>query len=451
MKYVFRMFLIIGILFSASRCGTSSSSSSSNIPTLSLKCGSAACVKQITGGHMKVYDFKFALLFLTVLSCENLMATAAGQAPFTFTRSIRNSIGFVMGYADGTASGDFYAQTNCATEDPAPGLTSDCTDAPPRSGLVDTAADIMSELQTMLNGAGITSCSAIPASGTASLTMSSGTSVTATFFTPTHSVPAAWSNGGTAYTKGVKLSMTIANSTTLMAAEFACGTASAFVRLNMQVGSHAPGYYRYINIVSGEKSGGIKTAEVFISEVNPTNSRVRGAYALSLDINESNTTYKIKGTVSVNDGSVGGMDYINLHGNYTTQNVSSFFKRYVLTNNSYINGSTLAAMSGATSAAVGTSANYNFTDDWCNVQSYSGGYPNCDSTIAAQTAGTIVTKQGCIDVANPTTAPTSNAYCTGLTPSDPDAPVIDSSGAFSPAWAINTMHTKIDVTGIENP
>lgn len=400
---------------------------------------------------MKKNILSFGLVLLTLTLSEGSHATSAGQAPFTFVRSIRSSIGFVMGYADGTSSGDFYAQTNCPVEDPAPGFTSDCSDAPPRAGLVATASSMMNQLQTMLNGAGITSCGAIPASGTANLTSSSGTSVTATFFTPTHSVPSGWVNGGTAFTKGVKLSMTISSISTLMAAEFACGVSSAFVKLNMQVGSHAPGYYRYINIVTGEKSDGVKTGEVFISEVNPSTNRVRGAYALSLDIKESDTTYKIKGTISVNDGSVGGMDYVNLHGNYSTQNVSAFLKRFTLANGSYIDGSTLAGMSGATSAAVGTTSSYNFTDDWCDVQSYSGGNPNCNTALAAQTAGNVITKQGCIDISHPTNTLTSNSYCSGMAPTDPSAPSIDSSGAFSPSWAINTMHTKIDVTGIENP
>lgn len=400
---------------------------------------------------MKLNQNKLKVFVFAVIIGGNLMAESAGYAPFTFVSSIRNNIGFVMGYADGNSSADFYAQQNCPSQDPKPGITADCTDAPPRAGLVDVAAKMMNQLQTMLNGAGISSCEAIPATGTASLTSAEGTSVTATFFTPTHSIPSGWTSGGTAYTKGVKLAMSLVGLNTLMAAEFSCGVESAFVKLNMQVGAHAPGYYRYINIVTGQKANSIKTGEVFISEFNPSNSRVRGAYALSLDIEEANTTYRIKGTVSVNEGLVGGMDYVNLHGNYSTQKVSAFFKRYTLASSSFINGTTLAAMTGATSAALGSSTNFDFTSDWCDVLDFTGGYPNCNPALPAQTAGQIIDKQGCIDISSPSTALTSNAYCSGMTPSGPDAPAIDASGSFSPAWAVQTMHTKIDVTGIENP
>ncbi len=370
-------------------------------------------------------------LFLgLMINLNSLFAASAGPAPTTYMTSLREAVGFAIGYGNHT----FYAQSNCPSQDPAPASGEDCDDAPPFNGLVGVSVDIVNQLQTMLNSAGVADCSSIPSSGTGSATSSGGTAITLTYGTPTHSVPSGWDGGGSAYTKRVGMDFVVASLTTKVFVEFACGGSSVYMGVNMLVGNHAPGYERRINIITGVESGE-KITEIYIAEYHPTNETTRGAYAIRAKINESNSTYRIWSTTSGQNNSLSTMVRGAISGNYSTNQASVFLKTFnVYSGGSYYDPSAISSLTGGSSAAVESSSEYNFQQDW--------------SSAPYTTVGNIYTYQGCVDFDDPTAALSSANLCSGFTLEDPAAPALSSSGAFSALWPIQSMPALIDVSGL---
>jgi hypothetical protein len=366
-----------------------------------------------------------------IKSVSNTLAMAPHAIASTGTQSSLEASKGAVGFVLGSKTHADYVKYQCNGTDP--GVGSDC-DGPPKEGIVGKLAALTnSSVKEALQAAGYSSCAAVPSSGTSTATDSSGATVTLTFATPTHSIPAAWVGGGTAFDKRIEFAVTLATQSTKMAVEVSCSYHSIYMAANMAVGSHAVGYNRPINVYAGSLSSGESVAQIFVSEEHTTTAGIRGAYAFNLKINETTKQYQIWGAYSSHPG-YAGLDRIAVTGNYSTDEASVNFKRwqYASSSGGDYTGSTVAGFSGASTATIQTSSTYALATD---LSTFSG-------------AGTVVHHQGCVNFASVSTAPSSATLCSGLSLSDPDAPVIDSTGAFSVQWLIQTMTGKMEKLSI---
>jgi hypothetical protein len=364
-------------------------------------------------------------------SMNNTLAMAPKAIASMNTQSSLEASKGAVGFVLGSKTHADYVKYQCDGTDPGEG--NEC-DGPPKEGLVGKLADLTNDsVKEALQAAGYSTCSAIPNSGTSTSTDSDGASIALTFGTPTHTIPAAWVGGGTAYDKRIEFQVTLATQSTKMAVEVSCSYHSMYMASNMTVGSHAVGYNRPINVYGGKLSSGESVAHIFVSEEHTTTGGVRGAYAFNLKINDTSKQYQIWGAYTSHAG-YSGLDRIAVTGNYSTDEASVNFKRWQYSNggSSDFTGSTVAGFSGASTATIETSSTYALTTDLSTFSS----------------AGSSIHHQGCINFASVSTAPSSATLCSGLSLSDPDAPVIDSTGAFSVQWLIQTMTSKMEKLSI---
>lgn len=348
--------------------------------------------------------------------------------------NIRNNIGLTIGYGSHAA----YVTLVCRGVDPGVGVS---CDGPPEIGLAGTVASFANNLQTVLKSAGIASCSAIPSSGTATGTDPSGTSVTLSFAAPTHSVPSGWYQAGTAFGKRVNMSMTISSIKTAVGLEFSCGSPNAYMAANMAVGSQAPGYFRYINGYFGTLSDGQGASELYISENNPTSALIRGAYAIRINYNAGThdfnawgvTATSLNGVSCQNGCSSTAVSKMAVHGDFITSQASLYYQMFDVANGNSgaINPTSVAAIAGSSTDTVNTSTSFDVASD-----------------LGDTTAGTSLDRQGCVSFTTPDAVITSTALCTGKSVTTPSAPLLDSSGKFSPNWLLDVtggMTSKMEV------
>jgi hypothetical protein len=343
----------------------------------------------------------------------------------SFFDSAWSATGFVLGYGAESA----YVKYACFGNDP--GAGQDCG-GPPREGLVRKFTDIG---EGFVSSLGYASCADIPASGTA--TVRSGTnSGTATFKTPTQTIPSGWTGGGTAFDKRIDIDFSYIMGSMSVPMKFvieaSCAHAgSALFAANMPQGA-SQGMERQINVWVGSKDDK-KTGEVYVIEQNSANN-ARTSFSYHVDVDEAAKKYWIWGAASTHFASseVKAMDTINAVGNFQTHQVSIRMKRF--TGNQTGSGDSAYMApdnfdhSGSSDAVLGT------------ITDFSGML----TPVTSPTAGQVTAIQGCMDFDTPTTAPTSNAACAGLDfESTAPTPVIDATGVFSSDWALRTAGSKL--------
>jgi hypothetical protein len=374
----------------------------------------------------KKANFKDLVTQLTFLN------NAHAAANFT-THSINNlrmSMGLALGYSDNSAYG--YLACGGTT----PPASTDCADAPPYNGIVGRLTDIINTLPTIGNSAGITSCEAVPASGSATGIDDNGSSVTVHFASPTHTIPSPWQNGGATFQKRVEFTESILGSTTKIAYEFNCGDSpAAYVAINMAMGvNDGHTYTRRITVYNGQKNTNEKGIEVYMAEYS-NDSRLRAADAIRIEYNSSSSEYNLWGIMNTN---ISGGQLVTrsvIHGNYTTGEASILYNGHL--------GNTLAGNDGAIDASQfpnsGFSASTNLTDS-------TGNAPDYDLATAITAIPTDVYKKGCINFTAPNTAPASNAECATLAlTTAAAAPYVDATGSWNIYWTLTTMPTKLEV------
>jgi hypothetical protein len=356
---------------------------------------------------------------------------ARAGANFT-THSINNirmSMGLALGYSDNVA----YGYLACGGTTPA--ANTDCNDAPPYNGIVGRLTDIINTLPTIGNSVGITSCEAVPASGSVTGVDDNGTSVTVNFKTPTHTIPSTWVSGGTSFQKRVEFTESILGETTKIAYEFNCGDSpAAYVTINMAMGvNDGHTYTRRITVYNGQKNSTEKGIEVYMAEYS-ADSRLRAADAIRIEYNSSNNEYNLWGIMNTNISGGQLVSRSMIHGNYSTGEASVLYSGRL--------DNTLAGNDGAIDASNYTGAYITatgLTDGTANV-------PAFNLATAITVIPTDVYKRGCIDFTNPDNAPASNAVCASLPLSAPaSAPFVDATGTWDIDWTITTMPTKLEV------
>jgi hypothetical protein len=399
-------------------------------------------------------------LFTSQFGGTSVRANGPGYTQ-SVTNLIRQGVGMVVGFSD-----NGYLTFVC-NGDAATAATGDC-DGPPQSGIVGAIAEVANLMQTAAQSGGITSCLAVPTSGTVTGTDSSGASWTLTFSTPTHTIPPNWTGGGTTFDRRVTASpsMTLGGQTQALklAMEFNCSSSDVYAAIDMPVsnpgnlpGENAQGYTRAINVYTGVVNSTTNGFDVYFAEELPTGVTVgdvtgpliRNTEALKIEYQPAASTFNLWMAVGganfdIQKISGGGANelYLNGHaivsGNYSTGQASLYFNGLeapLLTTGTNEKDIDIATMDSdnptvAADDTLATSANFGLAAE----------------LGTAMFSGSQVQLQGCVTFETPDVAPTSAALCPGMTlVAASSAPAIDSTGKFSADWAAKTMVSKMEV------
>ena len=374
--------------------------------------------------------YSFNKLIVAASLCATSSVLAAPPETTTYFGGVWSGVGFVLGYGNEAA----YVKYACNGTDP--GVGKDC-DGPPRNGLIRTFTTLA---DGFIAAAGYATCADIPTSGTKSVTVS-GLSTTLSFSAAKQKIPAAWTGGGTAFDRRMEFSFTYGSgssaSTVKAVMEASCTyEQTGLMAMNMSVGSQAVGFERPINVWTGKKNGN-SIADVYTIERTSATGKTRSNYTYNVEINETTKTYKMVGAMSnyfgTGNSNFSGIDVFNVHGNFNTHQLTMRNKRFLVSKgngqvgNPLDTDNTIEAMTGSDDALLSAATGFGvLTATTTSVQ------------------GPVDAAQGCMDFDTDTTAPTSNAACTGLDfLTEAPAPVIDTTGKFSAKWMLNTAKGKL--------
>ncbi len=216
-----------------------------------------------------------------------------GSNTISILNGTRDIIGTVVGYGDHAS----YLNLVCNGD---PGAC----DGAPEVGIVGAVASFVNQLPTIGGNAGITSCDAVPSTGTATGNDSNGNSVTLTFQTATHTIPAGWTGGSTTFAHRVVFSGSLDSVGAMnIAYEFNCGDSSAAyaaIGMDMTAQMSQP-YNRDIALYSGAVDGTHNGFQLFMAEHHRSHSdQVRTAYALDIHYNPSTSEFNLWGMAEGN-------------------------------------------------------------------------------------------------------------------------------------------------------
>ena len=363
------------------------------------------------------------------------------------TNTLRNSIGMIMGYGSHQSYLDFVCSGNSAS----------CS-GPPENGIIGTITGFVNQLPSIGQSAGISSCEAVPSSGTLSGKDTSGNTVSLTFETPTHAIPTHWLQGGITFQHRVKFGMNITNIgpsavPTTIAYEFNCGdSAASYAAVSMDVDTSAhPGYKRNIAIFNGPVDSSTNGLQVFMGEYDiNTPAHIRGAHAVDIHFNSTTHLFNIWGVTEgngslTNNNGFNIMVKLNGNGNYSTgvarmyANVFSFNSANG-DNDGKIDSSNIQALSGATDILFNDGAVHTMgadlnTDTGAGLAGVSNGAPHSRAYEA------------CINFTSPDTANIpSHADCSAfsLSATTDTAPALDANGHWTVDWVISTMASHLE-------
>ncbi len=451
------------------------------------------------------YAFGKIVSYLIVsLTTMNLSNTAlAGGAAFNSTlNAIRMGAGMVLGYSTRAN----YIDLVCSGVDPGTGKA---CDGPPENGMVGTFATVANSIKTIFSAQGITSCDAIPSSGSYTFTDTNGGKQTLKIGTPTHKVPTNWLNGGALFEHRVTFPYPFNQTVNIngtsdaivtdltFAVEFNCGDGTSnppsYVAVSMPVfpavevaaqvsnmtqngssasaiatyKSSAAGYWRDIALFTGPISSTVNGIEAYMAEHNTTLQTIRAADAIRIEFNPTTQSYQLWGMIDSNVSIQSQQDGGNynlfgktmLNGNYATGLTTVFHDAVIdvgIQNDNFqdinttaVSATNFPSMKTDTIVGVTTSATdslgASFTDNLAD-----------NSEFLAITYGEPkeIVKTACVQF--PTASQTASASagaCTGAALENPSssltgtAPLLDASGIFSVNWAIYTMPSKLEALG----
>jgi hypothetical protein len=374
-------------------------------------------------------------------------ARAGGSYTQTMINLIRESIGMTIGYS---SQAEWMGLT-CSD-----GNVSNC---PPQNGIVGLFGDFFSNLKDVAANAGIVSCDQIPSTGSITANDAAGIAWTINFETPTHHIPAPWVDGGSLFQK--RVAFTIPNSKVQVAQnikaafEFNCGDSSAqYVVFNMPQNNPDDGYKRYITVFTGAVDANRNGIESYLAEFRGSDSKVRGATAIRIEYNPSDSTFRLVSVLG--NGSIEG----------TSNSGTGYFLRSIA-NGNYATGDASLLVSGLAKDTTSDGNNFYYDTTFLNshnVASGTGLNNNGEGGSQRTTFGEPLTTtfsgnsnakpndqqelyyKGCINFLAPTVSPVNANDCVGMPLSAPgDIPFIGSGGDFSIKWILNHIVASQEV------
>lgn len=390
-----------------------------------------------------------------VQELSHLGTANAGGGSYTQTaiNLVRNSVGMAIGYG----SHADWMGLNCAS--------GDATQCPPEEGIVGAIASVFSRLKDVASNAGITSCTSVPSTGSITALDAQGVSWTVTFQTPSHKIPANWVNGGTDFQK--RVSFTVPNGAIAaannikVAFEFNCGDSGAqYVVMNMPQ-DEGGAYERFITVYSGPIDATHNGIDTYLGEFRQSGHEVRGATAIRIEYQPSDTTFKMYGVLGNNS-----IDYVSgqqqmgigffarafLNGNYSTGDASLFLSGIAANNTSdgnnfYYDTSLITSHAATqttdlTSGGEGFAASKNMGSDINTFFNGNDENGHSHGSNHLPTDKEVFSFKGCVNLLDYTNSPATTADC-GSYPlsATTAAPYIGTGGDFSIKWVLDNIVT----------
>ena len=372
----------------------------------------------------------------------NLSQAVQGNVTANLTNGIRQAIGMIMGYGSRTAYVSMICQNGVD-----PGNNASC-DGPPQAGIVGTIATFVNQLPSAAKSAGISSCDAVPSSGTYTGTDSDGGSITMKFSSPTKSIPAPWVNGGTSFTHRVTFSSLVSNigptpTSIAVAYEFICNSSASYTAISMDAALTNGGAFannvRDIAIFNGPVTSTLNGLEVYLMEHQASsNVKVRTADVVRIYHDDTAKTFSLWGLIDSNLGALQNlaMQKVFASGNYSTGQALIYDHAVVVLPNA--DASLDSSMAGV--AVGGTDATLDVTVTGHDFSSDLTGGGASATTVAAAVLGTptVLDNYGCINFTTPNVdAAHSDAACAAL--SKPVAPTGAPFLAPAGEWNLSTL------------
>ncbi|CAN5430307.1 hypothetical protein BH10BDE1_BH10BDE1_05020 [soil metagenome] len=315
------------------------------------------------------------------------------------------------------------------------------SNGPPQDGLISLMEFFSSSAQTIAAANGVTTCQVVPASGTASGTVTVPTALTAflgstgvatiTYETPLVNAPTGWTGAGAKFAKRVKLTK---SGGIAFVMEFNCSTNEYFTSLSIP-GDNISTSTRDINLYI-KKSGAALTADFFMTVTLASRATLVDSQAIRLETSDG-VTFKVWNVgVVMRDNSYTcdgspcsdqyGFEKSLIQGNSTTK-IASVYAKLEKPN---------------FGGAGNPTAKANFITDSTATGSATGSF---DFATSEPNQGVSVERTGCMNFTTRVN-PANGAFCTGAgsTLAAPlTAPIADASGAFTVDWVKTTLKSKM--------
>ena len=314
------------------------------------------------------------------------------------------------------------------------------SNGPPQEGLISLIQFFSSSAQTIASANGVSSCLVVPASGTASGTMTVpsaltpfvGATGTATIMyeTPLVTAPTGWNGAGAKFAKRVKVTKTGGFAFVM---EFNCGTNEMFTSLSIP-GDNVTSSNRDLNMYV-KKSGVALSVDFYMTVQLSNRTSLVDSQFVRLETTDG-IAYKVWNVgVTMRDtsylcggsscGDQFGYERSVIVGDSNTKMASVYAKVHKpAVSGSIANKQLQLADANTASVAVG-------------AKDFSVSEPNQGDAF--------LEKSGCVNFATPSVDPATSSYCPGVGSSlpVPAAPLVDSLGAVSVNWVKNTLATKM--------
>lgn len=297
----------------------------------------------------------------------------------------------------------------------------------PQNGMIGIANSIAQGMASAAPSNGISSCANAPSSGGFTTTVN-GDSVDVTFATPSHTVPAGYTDGGTAYEKRANMVVTDATLGTIkVALEFDCGNGDGFAEFS--VASTNP----------DTNDATVRNINLYIDGTSQANLQAE----LMMDMIENQSGGHLANG-AVNDSSITRLNIDNVGGTFQLWEVNTYYRGGGGTY--YYNGYRLGinGVDGASGSAYMDAAQQSSSLLAGTNTTYTTPSPGTYAFSTNITTSSPVTLQGCLNMATQVD-PGSTALCAGQSLTAPTAPLVDSSGAFDFTWVENTLPGKITI------
>lgn len=351
-----------------------------------------------------------------ILAAALLFSQSSQAAPSTVLDRVRDGYFLIAGFPSNVTS-----------------------NGPPQDGLISLMDFFSTTAQSVAQANGVTTCEAVPATGTASGTVTVPTaltpflgatgSVTITYQTPLVTIPAGWSGAGGHFAKRVLLTK---SGGIAFAFEFNCGTNEVFTSISIP-GDNITNSTRDINLYI-KKNGAALSADFMMTVTLASRATLVDSQLVRLETTDG-VTFKVWNvgvtlrdtTYTCGGGSCGdqyGYERSVIQGNSVTKMASLYAKFDKPT----LVGNTAAKTASVTDSSSATAA----------VASH-------DFSASEPGQGQSIEKTGCVNFST-RTDPASGAYCAGAGASlvaPTTGPLAHAAGSFTVDWVKTTLPSKM--------
>lgn len=300
---------------------------------------------------------------------------------------------------------------------------------PPQSGMLGIAKQIVDGMASAASSNGISSCAAVPSSGSGFTAPMSGSSdtIAVAYATPTHSVPAGYTDAGTPYAKRVNLTVSDPTMGTIkVGLEWICDLGGGYAEFSLNA----------TNPSTNDPT--VRTINLFVDASNE--SDLQAEFMMTM----VNTAAGVLAKGAVDDSQITRLQIDNTSKSFQIWTVNTYYRG---SSGSYKYNGYRAGMNGVDGGTTSTYLDVAAASSSLlsgTLTDYTTDAPSAYDFSNGSWTWSAATLQGCLNFETQVD-PTSTSLCSGQALTTPTAPLVDSSGAFDYTWVENTLPTKVTI------